>query len=175
MTEGGLEGLEWLVLNCNTPRWIVTERELGWERKRCHDTIVCIVTGEGRAEALGSQYTDYIVTKRGLGCMPLCRDTVARPTTRPIEGLRHDRLRACDTAIKACDTAWGHDHDTAIAPTTRPYARSPERAYAHLGVLTGSAGCAHCALVQFLDSVLFLSHCLNNVHHKKKIRNFFLN
>ena len=29
-------------LYCNTPRCIVTRRE----RKRCHDTIVCIVTGE---------------------------------------------------------------------------------------------------------------------------------
>ena len=43
----------------------------------------------------------------------------------------------------------------------------PWRTCVHLGVLAGSAGCALGAPNLFLDSVLFLSHCLDTVHHKK--------
>ena len=83
------------------------------------------------------------------------------------------RWGACDTAINACDTAGGHGQDMAAAPTTRPCAREPGRAYAHLGVLAESAGCAHCALVQFFDLVLFLSHYLDTVHEHCSSQNFF--
>ena len=83
--------------------------------------------------------------------------------------LQH-RKTPYDTAISACDTAGGHGHDTAAAPTTRPSVRAPGRSCAHLGVLAGSTGCV---LVQFLDSVLFLSHCLETVHEHCSSQNFF--
>ena len=81
-------------------------------------------------------------------------------------GARHN---ACDMAITPYDRAGGHGHDMAAAAhdtAMRARLGAPVRACANLGVLAGSAGCAHCALVQFLDSVLFLSHCLDTVHHK---------
>ena len=81
----------------------------------------------------------YIATR------PLC------PRHGTVGRLRHGQL-GHDTALRACGTVGGHDHDTAIR------ARAPGRACAHLGVLAGSAGCAFGAPSLFLDSVLFLSH-----------------
>ena len=92
---------------------------------------------------------------------------------------------SCDTAqgraLARCDMALGrlrHGHklcDTATRPATRSGATPMRaRACAHLGVLAGSAGSAHCALVQFLDSVLFLSHCLDTVHHKKNSKKILI-
>ena len=51
--------------------------------------------------------------------------------------------------------------------------RAPGRACVHLGVLARSAGCALGAPNLFLDSVLFLSHCLDTVHeHCSSQKNF---
>ena len=58
----------------------------------------------------------------------------------------------------------------------RLHAHMPGPAYARrLGCVS-----AHCALgapnlflTQFLDSIVFLSHCLNTIHHKKFSKFFF--
>ena len=80
-----------------------------------------------------------------------------------------------DTAMQGAQQAYdtvGQGHDTATVAMTRPLC---ERAWAHLGVLAGSAGCALGAPSQFLDSVLFLSHCWDTIHeHCSQIfLNFF--
>ena len=92
-------------------------------------------------------------------------------TAMPARGTqpRYSARARYDTVSQA--TTWlARAYDTALgAATTRPR----EHTWAHLGVLAGSGGCAHYALVQFLDSVLFLSHCswtlfMNTVHRDKK-------
>ena len=69
---------------------------------------------------------------------------------------------ACDTVSWGLATRLPCGHDTA-----------PVRVWVHLGVLAGLAGCAHCSLVPFLDSILFLSHCLDTVHELCSPQNFF--
>ena len=68
-------------------------------------------------------------------------DTVARPMTRPAVGLRHDAMGARHDVSARCAHSLS-------APCARP----------------GSGGYALGAPSQFLDSVLFLSHCVDTVH-----------
>ena len=94
-------------------------------------------------------YCDLEGLRQGNVCRDLGHDTVvpARGTrprhgrgARPRHGrgtrLRHDRPRP--------------RHGQGM-PTTRRQCALSARAWAHLGVLDGSTGCAHYALVQFLD------------------------
>ena len=91
------------------------------------------------------------------------------------------RLGLCrDTASQACDTARGSPVTRRPAPTTRlaggAKTRPLARAWARLcapGCAVGSSGCALGAPSLFLDSILFLSHWLDTVHHKN-FSNFFL-
>ena len=98
--------------------------------------------GTGRAGELSAR-------RRGAGCS--VRGTARRARAC---ALQYGRARLRHSA--------GGRHDTAMC-------ERPGRACAgRLGVLAGSARvCAHCAVEQFLDSVLFLSHFLGTVHHKK--------
>ena len=115
----------------------------------------------------------YCNIKRA-GSWELYRNTVGCIVTRGARG----KARLCSNTTQP-----SHDMAARLGaeapatrpsrPTTRPsapatwlYVRMPGRACAHLGVLAGSASCAHCALVQFLDTLLLLSHCLNTVHKK---------
>ena len=86
---------------------------------------------------------------------------------------RHDHGEPATRRWGACDTMLGRPrHDAGVLATrplwlaTRPCARAPGCVSAHLGVLAGSAGCALGAPSLFLDSVLFMSHCLDTVHEQ---------
>ena len=116
------------------------------------NTLKCIVTRGGRGKAAVSRHDhDTAVFAR---------------STRP----RHDHL--------AYDTAEGPGHDTArhsrLGATTWSWGRHDTATRARLGAQARPSW-VHCApdsvLTQFLDSVLFLSHCLDIVHEhcSKKI------
>ena len=120
-------------LYCNTPRCIVTRRE----RKRCHDTIVCIVTGCMLAEEAGtvSQYTsvyyDQGSKEQGLGCV----------ATRPAKPRHSSQARGhtpCDTAAWPATRPPSLRHGQVAKPrhsATRPRTR----AWARLCAQTGSS------------------------------------
>ena len=113
---------------------------------------------------------DCIVTRRGLQNGVVSRGRLAtrqarlstQPCLRTAHGhdtaacaLRHGRLRACDTTT---------------VPTTRPlcprHGRPQRPRYGPCARLCAPVGqgCALGAPSQFLDSILFLSHCLDTVH-----------
>ena len=123
----------------------------------------CIVTKRSRRHGLVSQYTAvYCDRQEGLrqGCVPTQGHDTAVPArgTRP----RHGRL-ACDTSEGPGHDTTGPGHDTARAcprhgqgvPMTWRQCALCAHAWAHPGVLAGSAGCAHYALVQFWTQYCF--------------------
>ena len=123
-------------LYCNSPKCIVTSR--GWLLGFLYrNTLKCIVTRGARGKA-----------------------AVSRPGPRHGQpGARHKRLRHGHTR---CDTAGGQATIRPNQPTTRH-----DRAHLGAPVCAGwSAGCALGAASLFLDSILFLSHCLDHCSQK---------
>ena len=91
---------------------------------------------------------------------------VSRP--RPRHGQPGAWHNVCDKAARPATRSGGPGHDMAKSAQDTATRARPMRA--------GWAVGAHCALGQFLDLILFLSHCLGTVHkifRKKNEINFF--
>ena len=111
----------------------------------------CVATqGHDMVQALGAQ-------ARALGARALGTRALGEQALR--HAARGAQARGTATRQPGAATQLG-------GLTTTRRQRVPGRACAHLGVLAGL--CVHIVhLTRFLDSVLFLSHFLITVHHKK--------
>ena len=144
------------------------DRSDSWLGKAvCHDTNFVSLLGQLGGLRSVSQYS-LLYCDRGAGGMALYLEAGPRHGSQArAQRAATRRWGAYDTAITPCDTAECHGHDTAVAAQNKAHARAPGRACAHLGGLVRPTGCALGAPSLFLDSILFLSHFLVTVHHKK--------